>query len=118
MLMEEARKELFALEPENRAEFISAIDDFEEYGPSHPKVDTEKIEGELYELKTESSSHWLRGFYFHLSGGKYVITHLFAKKTNKTPKTNRELGLSRYKEFKEMMAVSENKSQKPSKKSK
>ena len=79
-LMDEARVELFDLDAVNRAEFISAIDDFEQFGPSHAMVDTEKIEGELYELKTQSPTHWLRGFYFHLQDGLYVITHIFAKK--------------------------------------
>lgn len=99
MLMAEARRELFALDPENRATFISAIDDFETLGPAHNRVDTEKIEGDLFELKTQSSSHWLRGFYFHYQDGNYVISHIFAKKTNKTPKSDRELGLSRYRAF-------------------
>ncbi|ORM94901.1 type II toxin-antitoxin system RelE/ParE family toxin [Pantoea cypripedii] len=102
-LMDEARAELFSLDAVNRAEFISAIDDFELYGPAHAMVDTEKIEGELYELKTQSPTHWLRGFYFHLQDGLYVITHIFAKKTNKTPKANKEIGLTRYKAFKEAM---------------
>lgn len=102
-LLDEARKELFAFDAANRAEFIAAIDDFEQYGPAHVMVDTEKIEGDLYELKTESPTHWLRGFYFHLQEGLYVITHIFAKKTNKTSKTNKETGLSRYKACKEAM---------------
>ncbi len=102
-LIDDARKELFALNAVNRAAFVSTLDDFEQYSPSHPMVDTEKIEGDLFELKTESSSHWLRGFYFHFKDGLYVVTHLFAKKTNKTPKANRELGTVRYKAFREAM---------------
>ena len=104
MLMDEARKELFAMDAEDRAAFISAIDDFELYGPGHRMVDTEKISGDLFELKAQSSSHWLRGFYFHYLDGLYVISHIFAKKTNKTPKSNRELGLARYMVFKDRMA--------------
>lgn len=53
----------------------------------------------MYETKTHSQSHWLRGFYFHFHKGLWVITHIFAKKTNKTPKTNIELGLARYQTF-------------------
>ena len=97
MLLSVARKELFDLSAIDRAEFIAAIDDFEELGPRSSLVNTEKVQGDMYEIKTHSQSHWLRGFYFHFHQGLWVITHIFAKKTNKTPKANIELGLARYK---------------------
>lgn len=49
-LMDNARNELFALDAVNRAGFISAFDDFEQ--PRSAMADTEKIEGDLLELKT------------------------------------------------------------------
>ena len=99
MLLHAAREELFDLNAIDRAEFIAAIDEFEEFGPSSSQVDTKKIQGEMYEIKTHSQSHWLRGFYFHFHKGLWVITHIFAKKTNRTPKADIELGLARYKTF-------------------
>lgn len=99
MLLSAARKELFDLSPIDRAEFIAAIDDFEEFGPWSSLVSTEKIQGDMYEIRTLSESHWLRGFYFHFHQGLWIITHIFAKKTNKTPKANIDLGLARYKTF-------------------
>ena len=87
----------FELSAIDRAEFIAAIDDFEELGPCSSLVNTEKVQGDMYEIKTHSQSHWLRGFYFHFHQGLWGITHIFAKKTNKTPKANIELGLARYK---------------------
>jgi Phage-related protein len=99
VLLHAAREELFGLSAIDRAEFIAAIDDFEEFGPHSLQVNTEKIQGNMYEIKTHSQSHWLRGFYFHFHKGLWLITHFFAKKTNKTPKANVELGLARYQTF-------------------
>lgn len=99
MLLGAARAELFALDAIDRAEFIAALDDFEEYGPSSPRVDTKKIQGEMFEIKTQTPDHWLRGFYFHFHEGLWIITHIFAKKTNKAPKADIAIGIARYKEF-------------------
>lgn len=99
MLLAAAREELFDLNPIDRAEFIAAIDGFEEFGPQSSQVSREKIRGDMYEIKAHSQSHWLRGFYFHYHKALWVITHIFAKKTNKTPKANIELGLARYNAF-------------------
>ncbi|WP_145541105.1 type II toxin-antitoxin system RelE/ParE family toxin [Yersinia alsatica] len=94
-----ARRELSNLDAINRAEFLAAIDDFERYGPASGIPKVEKVEGNMYELKAQSRSHWLRGFYFHYFDGLYVITHIFAKKTNKAPDSSKALGLRRYQDF-------------------
>ena len=99
MFLSSARTELFSLDAINRAEFIAAIDNFEEYGPLSHQVDVKKIQGDMYEIKTQTQNHWLRGFYFHFHEGLWVITHIFVKKTNKTPKANIAIGISRYKTF-------------------
>ena len=39
----------------------------------------------LYELRSKVSSNIQRALYFHVKGPKYVITHGFTKKTQKTP---------------------------------
>ncbi|KQN57822.1 type II toxin-antitoxin system RelE/ParE family toxin [Erwinia sp. Leaf53] len=99
MLLAAARKELFDLNPANRAEFIAAIETFEKHGPASGIPDVEKIQGDMYELKTQSSSHWMRGFYFHYHESKYIITHIFAKKSNATPQANKHKGLKRWQDF-------------------
>lgn len=99
MLLTAARKELFDLSPANRAEFIVAINTFEKHGPASGIPDVEKIQGDMYELKTQSPSHWLRGFYFHYFENRYIISHIFAKKTNATPQANKQKGLKRWQEF-------------------
>lgn len=49
-----------------------------------------KIENNLYEIRTEQNKHWLRGLYFKAEGSRYIITHGFKKKTNKTPEKEKK----------------------------
>ncbi|AYM01769.1 type II toxin-antitoxin system RelE/ParE family toxin [Levilactobacillus brevis] len=39
----------------------------------------------LYELRSKTSSNIQRALYFHVTGSRYIITHGFTKKTQKTP---------------------------------
>ncbi|WP_147165280.1 type II toxin-antitoxin system RelE/ParE family toxin, partial [Pediococcus argentinicus] len=45
-----------------------------------------KLDTNLYELRSKVGSNIQRACYFHVDHGKYIITHGFTKKTNKTPK--------------------------------
>lgn len=45
-----------------------------------------KIDSNLYELRSKVGSNIQRAIYFHVEKGRYVITHGFTKKTEKTPK--------------------------------
>jgi len=45
-----------------------------------------KLEHNLYELRSKQGSNIQRAIYFHKLGTKYIITHGFTKKTDKTPK--------------------------------
>ena len=44
-----------------------------------------KLSDEIYEIRSRVSSNIQRALYFHVSGNRYVITHGFTKKTQKTP---------------------------------
>ncbi len=44
-----------------------------------------KLNDEIYEIRSRVSSNIQRALYFHVSGNRYVITHGFTKKTQKTP---------------------------------
>lgn len=44
-----------------------------------------KIDTNLYELRSKISSNIQRAIYFHVEGERYVITHGFTKKSEKTP---------------------------------
>lgn len=43
------------------------------------------IESNLYEIRSKVGKNQQRGLYFHVEGEKYIITHGFTKKTQKTP---------------------------------
>ena len=45
-----------------------------------------KLDTNLYELRSKVGSNIQRGIYFHVDKERYVITHGFTKKSEKTPK--------------------------------
>lgn len=44
-----------------------------------------KLDKNLYEIRCQFSNNIQRAIYFHREDDKYVITHGFTKKTQKTP---------------------------------
>lgn len=44
-----------------------------------------KLNSEIYEIRSKVSTNIQRVLYFHESNNKYIITHGFTKKTQKTP---------------------------------
>ncbi|MCH4169732.1 MAG: type II toxin-antitoxin system RelE/ParE family toxin [Lactobacillus sp.] len=44
-----------------------------------------KLDTNLYELRSKVGSNIQRAIYFHVEGERYVITHGFTKKGDKTP---------------------------------
>jgi len=49
-----------------------------------------KLEDNLYELRSKVGSNIQRALYFHKVDSKYIITHGFTKKTQKTPEGEKE----------------------------
>lgn len=77
------------LPPKDRAKMLQVITDTQEQGllvaqrmTWVKKIDTEK---NLYELRSKVAKNIQRALYFHVEGPRYVITHGFTKKTQKTP---------------------------------
>lgn len=50
------------------------------------KERVKKLSKNIYELRSQTNEHWLRGCYFQIQGNSYWITHGFSKKSNRTPK--------------------------------
>jgi len=44
-----------------------------------------KLDYEIYEIRSKHSNNIQRALYFHASHNKYIVTHGFTKKTQKTP---------------------------------
>lgn len=44
-----------------------------------------KLDNDIFEILSKVSSNIQRALYFHVIGDRYIITHGFTKKTQKTP---------------------------------
>ncbi|MHA7612424.1 type II toxin-antitoxin system RelE/ParE family toxin [Weissella viridescens] len=58
-----------------------------------------RIDTNLYELRSKVGSNIQRALYFHVANGRYIITHGFTKKTQKTPSREIEHALNLRKEW-------------------
>lgn len=100
---------LISLPNKQRAKFAKTISKVEDYGfyiASRQKW-TKKIEGyiNLLEVRSKFSSDIIRALYFHSSNGKYVITHGFVKKGQKTPLKEIDKALYRRKIYEDKYGV-------------
>ena len=57
----------------------------------------------VFELRTEDKDLWYRLFY-HIRGEVIYVLHCFAKKTNKTPQGDIEIGRKRLSDLKQQLA--------------
>lgn len=84
---EEFEAFLNLLSTKDEAKFRALIDRVENTNlqDSIRKERVKKLADDIYELRAQTSDHWLRGCYFQIRGTEYYITHGFSKKTNATP---------------------------------
>lgn len=78
---------LKSLSVKDEAKFRALIDRVEKTDllDSIRKERVKKLDNNLYELRSRTDEHWLRGCYFQVKDTNYYITHGFNKKTKKTP---------------------------------
>ena len=50
------------------------------------KERVKKLTDDIYELRAQTDEHWMRGCYSQIKDKTYYITHVFSKKSNKTPR--------------------------------
>lgn len=76
-----------SLSTKEEAQFRALIDRVEntDLQDSIRKERVKKLDNDIYELRSQTNDHWLRGCYFQIQGTEYYITHGFSKKTNRTP---------------------------------
>lgn len=60
-----------------------------------------KLNNDIFEIRSKVSSNIQRALYFHVMDNRYVITHGFTKKIQKTPATEINKALTIKKEFEE-----------------
>jgi len=58
-----------------------------------------KLDNNLYELRSKYGSSIQRVIYFHVIRNKYIITHGFTKKTQKTPRKEINHGIALREEY-------------------
>lgn len=76
---------LDSLDVKSRAKVLRAITIVEDFGAHSPPGYIDHLGDGIYELRVKFSSNIFRCLYFHFHNNKYIITHGFTKKTQKTP---------------------------------
>lgn len=82
---------LDSLPEKDAVKLLAVIEKIEKYGipiASRNKW-VKKLENNLYEIRSKVSSNIQRALYFHVANNRYVITHGFTKKTDKTPENEK-----------------------------
>ena len=94
-----ADAEILALPPKLQARFLRLMEMVENVGLDQihePHV--KHLDGKLWELRAKAPEGIARGIYVALTGRRVGVLHVFAKKTQKTPKAALELAYERIKE--------------------
>ena len=83
---------LDSLETKLLAKTLRTIDLLEMNGPLLCEPYSKPLENGIFELRTKQGSDITRVLYFFIVGKKAVLTNGFIKKSQKTPKAEKELG--------------------------
>ena len=88
---------LDSLPDKDAVKLLAVINNIEEQGLAIAERQkwTKKLAPNLYEIRSKRASNIQRAIYFHWENNKYIITHGFPKKTQKTPKKEIKKGLRR-----------------------
>jgi len=96
---QEAREELNALPPAQRASFERIVRLIQDFGLEHVHERYIKhLEGRLWEMRLKGRDGIARSIYVTATGRRVVVLRTFVKKTQKTPRREIELALRRAKE--------------------
>lgn len=82
---------LDSLEPKLLAKTFRTIDLLELNGPQLREPYSKSLETGIFELRVKQGSDITRVLYFFVVGQKAVLTNGFVKKTQKTPKAEKDL---------------------------
>lgn len=81
-----------------RARFRALTIRMEGYGPNLGMPHTRALGNGLFEIRAKAEEGIGRAFFCTMVGRKIIILHSFIKKTDKTPKRERDIALTRLKE--------------------
>lgn len=76
-----------SLPVKDREKLLAIISMIEEHGllVAQRMEWIKKLDNEIFEIRSKVSSNIQRALYFHVVDNRYVVTHGFTKKTQKTP---------------------------------
>ncbi|PKM49087.1 MAG: type II toxin-antitoxin system RelE/ParE family toxin [Firmicutes bacterium HGW-Firmicutes-7] len=88
---------LKSLNPKEQAKILREIDLLEEFGFSLGSPHIKKMVGtdSLWELRIKQSTNNFRIFYFNYINNKFILLHAIRKASQKTPKKDINLALTR-----------------------
>ena len=96
---EPVREFLAGLDAKTRARFTWSIEQLRVRNVQAREPLVRHLEGKIWELREESQTNIYRLLYFFFAGRKIVFVHAFRKKTQKTPRREIEVALTRLTEF-------------------
>ena len=98
-LDDEVQAALYALPRDIRASFERIVSIIQDHGLERVREPYVKhLEGPLWEMRMKGKDDIARAAYVTATGRRVVVVHVFAKKTQKTPRREIETALRRAKE--------------------
>ena len=78
---------LQSLPIEDKQKLLATINMVQEHGllVAQRMEWVKKVDNDIFEIRSKVSSNIQRALYFHVTDERYIITHGFTKKTQKTP---------------------------------
>lgn len=76
---------LKGLPPKDYARVLRAIDLLVDYGPALKMPHVQHLQGKVWELRIDGRPNSYRVLYAAVPGRKFLLLHVFAKKSQKTP---------------------------------
>ncbi len=83
-----------------QAKMLRLFDLVEEHGAQLGEPHTKALSNGLFELRAKALEGIARSIFCYVDGKKIIVLHVFVKKTQKTPKKELEVAISRMKEVK------------------
>src|SRR5689334_10750511 len=90
---------LKSLAANDYARVLRAIGLLVDYGPALKMPHAQHLEGKIWELRIDGRPNSYRVFYAAVPGHKFILLHMFAKKSQKTPPREIETAQRRLREY-------------------
>jgi len=73
------------LQLKDRARVVRVVELLEDYGPALRMPHARHLQGKLWELRVDGRPNSFRILYATISNRRFILLHIFAKKSDKTP---------------------------------